>query len=94
MVTEESFVNCYRYDFNLVNQVKKGDFQGILQNYPEPRPEAANMIYGSADPESELEPKEIISAPQHCQNVGNEQILRFQIRKTASYLPFSWSLSS
>jgi hypothetical protein len=53
MVAEEVFVNCY--GLNPKTKVKKGNFQGILLNYPEPGPE----------PEPELEPersKEIFSS--------------------------------
>jgi hypothetical protein len=45
MVAEEVLVNCY--NFNPITKAKKGNFQGILNNYPEPGPE----------PEPKLEPE-------------------------------------
>jgi hypothetical protein len=55
MVTEEYFLMVTI--LILFSQVKKGNFQCILENYAG----AAIKICGSAEPE----PKEIISAPQH-----------------------------
>jgi hypothetical protein len=47
MVAEEVLVNCY--NFNPITKAKKGNFQGILKNYPEPgsEPEPKEIFFGS-----------------------------------------------